>query len=214
MSDASPENMSPEELAQFQKANCIFCQIGQGKIPAKQVYEDEHAIAVLDIHPATKGHMLLMPKEHHAVLMQAPDDLIEHLFLVAKGLSQAALKGLHAKGTTVFVANGVAAGQRAPHVMIHVIPRYEDDKIALTIPKQQIPASEMKGVRDMMRKTLGYEVKEKPKEARDEHKTEPKEAHDEKTQESQIVQESSKKKKHTKQEAKEFDLDKISGLFE
>ena len=56
------KNMSPEELREFQKQQCIFCQIIAGKVPAKKVYEDEHCVAVLDINPAAKGHLLLIPK--------------------------------------------------------------------------------------------------------------------------------------------------------
>lgn len=123
------KNMSPEELKEFQKQQCIFCQIISGKVPSKKIYEDEGCIAVLDINPAAKGHLLLLPKEHYAIMPQVPEQEINHLFIVAKKLSQVLLRELKVSGTNVFIANGLAAGQRAQHFMIHVIPRKEGDGV-------------------------------------------------------------------------------------
>src|SRR3989344_2863950 len=81
------KNMSPEELKEFQKKQCIFCQIISGKIEAKRVYEDERVLAILDINPANPGHILLMPKEHYAIMPQIPKEEMEHLFMAAKALS-------------------------------------------------------------------------------------------------------------------------------
>ncbi|HLC88842.1 MAG TPA: HIT family protein, partial [Candidatus Nanoarchaeia archaeon] len=121
------KNMSPEELQEFQKQQCIFCQIISGKVPAKKVYEDDQCIAILDINPAAKGHLLLLPKEHYAIMPQIPEPILAHLSVVSKHLSQLLLKSLKVDGTTIFVANGLAAGQKAQHFMIHIIPRKEDD---------------------------------------------------------------------------------------
>jgi len=121
------KNMSPEELKEFQTKQCIFCQIISGKIPSKKVYEDEQCIAILDINPAAKGHILLLPKKHYAIMPQMPDKELGHLYGVAKNLSQALLKGLKVSGTNLFVANGLPAGQRAQHFILHIIPRKEGD---------------------------------------------------------------------------------------
>ena len=123
------KNMSPEELLEFQKQQCIFCQIISGKIPSKKIYEDDKNIAILDINPAAKGHILLLPKEHYAIMPQIPEKEITNLFLQAKKMSQLILKALKVSGTNIFVANGLAAGQKAQHFMIHIIPRKEDDGI-------------------------------------------------------------------------------------
>src|SRR3989338_4502601 len=85
---AKLKNMSPEEIAQLQREQCIFCQIISGKIPTKKIYEDELAVAIVDINPASKGHLLLLPKEHYMIMPQVPDGLLAHLFLLAKKLSQ------------------------------------------------------------------------------------------------------------------------------
>jgi len=123
------KKMSPEELKEFQKQQCIFCQIISGKVPSKKIYSDDKCIAVMDINPATKGHVLLLPKEHYSIMPQVPDKEIGHLLLVSKYLSQVILKTLKASGTNIFVANGGIAGQRAQHFMVHIIPRKEGDKV-------------------------------------------------------------------------------------
>jgi len=124
------EQPTPEQVRQ----QCIFCQIADGKVAAKKIYEDDKVLAVLDINPANPGHILLLPKKHIAIMPQMGDELIGYMGVIAKQLSQALLRALQAQGTTIFIANGSAAGQRAPHFMIHIIPRMEDDKIGL-IPK-------------------------------------------------------------------------------
>ncbi len=123
------KNMSPEELQELQRQQCIFCQIITGKIPSKKVYEDTTCLAILDINPAAKGHILLLPKEHYAIMPQVPEKVLGHLSIVTKNLSQVILKILRADGATVFIANGAAAGQRAQHFMIHLIPRKSGDGI-------------------------------------------------------------------------------------
>ena len=123
------KNMSPEELAEFQKQQCIFCQILNGKVPSKKIYDDDKCLAILDINPAAKGHVLILPKEHYAIMPQVPVEDIKHLYVVAKYLSQIVLKTLKVGGTSIYVANGIAASQKAQHFMIHVIPRKEGDEL-------------------------------------------------------------------------------------
>ena len=123
------KNMTPEQLQELQRQQCIFCQIISGKIPSKKVYEDNTCLAVLDINPAAKGHLLLLPKEHYAIMPQVPEKVLGHLAIVSKHLSQVLLKALRADGTTVFIANGAAAGQRAQHFMIHLFPRRGNDGV-------------------------------------------------------------------------------------
>jgi len=107
--------------------DCIFCQIASGQVPARKVFEDANVIGVLDINPANPGHVLLIPKEHVSVLPQLSDSVTDHVGKVCKHISLAMIKSLGAQGTTIFVANGALAGQRAPHVIIHIIPRIEND---------------------------------------------------------------------------------------
>lgn len=146
------KNMSPEQLKGLQRTQCIFCQIISGKIPAKKVHEDDTCIAVLDINPAAKGHLLLLPKEHFTILPQMPDPIVAHLMEVVKQLSQMLLKVFKVEGTNIFVANGPVAGQRAQHVMMHIIPRKEGDKIL-----------------ELQEKVLDKELQQKVKLALDSH---------------------------------------------
>lgn len=144
MSESDLENLSPEQIAELQKQNCIFCSIASGKIPSKKVYEDDICMGFLDINPANPGHVLLVPKKHHQVLPQLTDAEVAHMFTIAKYISHAALRTANAKGTTIFVANGVLAGQRAPHVIVHIIPRDQGDGLAvLAIPERTMSEEEL-----------------------------------------------------------------------
>jgi len=163
--ETDPSKMTPAELEELQKRNCVFCHIASGKVPAKKVYEDSECVAVLDINPATPGHVLLMPKEHHTVMFQMPEHLVGHLFVIAKGLSQAGLKAFQSKGTTIFAANGVAAGQRAPHFMLHVIPRMQGDNLALYIPSRALTEKEAGQIAMALTAALGGKPPENPNRA-------------------------------------------------
>ncbi|MFH1510408.1 MAG: HIT family protein [Candidatus Woesearchaeota archaeon] len=158
------KSMSPEELKEFQKKNCIFCHIISGKVQSKKVYEDDVCTGVLDINPANPGHILLVPNEHYAIMPMMPDDVIARMFQVAKHLSQSMLKALKAQGTNIFVANGVAAGQKAQHFMIHIIPRMPDDGVSFSLPQKQLTDSDMdeiaKRIRNRLNDLLG--IKEEP----------------------------------------------------
>ncbi len=147
------KRLSPEELKQFQKQQCLFCQIVAGKVPAKKVYEDEHSLAILDINPAAPGHVLLLPKEHYAIMPQVPEKETGHLFLVAKYLSQVMLKVLKVGGTTLFIANGLVAGQRAQHFLLHLIPRKEGDGL-LAGEEKYLDVSVQQKVQQLVEKRL------------------------------------------------------------
>ncbi len=164
------KNMSPEELREFQKQQCIFCQIISGKIPSQKIYEDKFSIAVLDINPAARGHLLLLPKEHYAIMPQLPADLLGSLFAAAQKLSQLLLKSLKASGTNVFIANGLAAGQKSQHFMIHLIPRKEGDRLLHVEEKvldAGIRSKSMAAIENRLNQLLGIKkqvvnVEEKP----------------------------------------------------
>ncbi|HLD88879.1 MAG TPA: HIT domain-containing protein [Candidatus Nanoarchaeia archaeon] len=148
------KNMSPEEIRQLQKQQCVFCHIIAGKVQSKKIYEDEKVIAVLDINPANPGHILLMPKEHYPIMPLIPDDIAEHLFMASKALSQSVLKALQAEGTNIFAANGIVAGQKAQHFMIHIIPRKEGDGINLILPERKLEENDMEKIRRAIKKKV------------------------------------------------------------
>ncbi|MBW2984089.1 HIT family protein [Candidatus Woesearchaeota archaeon] len=155
------KNMSPEELKEFQKKQCIFCQIIEGKIQAKKVYEDEKTIGILDINPANPGHILLLPKEHYSVMPQIPEQEVAHLFMASKFLSNAVLKTLEASGTNIIVANGPAAGQKAQHFMVHIIPRKEGDGVEFSLPQKKHSEADLDAVAGKIRARLAQVLRVK-----------------------------------------------------
>lgn len=107
--------------------NCIFCKIANGEIPSRSVYEDESFRVILDNGPATKGHALVLPKEHYADLFEMPEELASNAMKVAKKVVAIQKERLRADGLNLVQNNGAAAGQTVSHFHIHLIPRYEDD---------------------------------------------------------------------------------------
>ena len=149
------KSMSPEELKELSKKQCIFCQIISGKVASKKIYEDESCIAILDINPANPGHTLILPKEHYSIMPLMPEEEITHLFSVSKRISMAQIRALKADGTNIFVANGAAAGQKSPHFMIHVIPRKENDGITtFTLPQNDMTPEENMKLRSAIEKNV------------------------------------------------------------
>jgi len=113
----------------MEQQQCLFCGIAHKQAPSYTIYEDDKVIAVLDINPLTSGHVLLFPKEHYPVFQAIPQDVMDHMSKAIRLISNTMLKSLKATGTNIFNANGVAAGQKAPHVIIHIVPRYDSDGI-------------------------------------------------------------------------------------
>ena len=160
------KQMSPEELRDFQKKQCIFCQIVAGKIQAKKVYEDDKVLAILDVNPANPGHVLLLTKEHYSIMPQLPDDEVAYAFMVAKSLSNSMLRSIDAQGTNIIVANGIAAGQRAQHFMVHVIPRKENDGIDFVLPQKTIEQNEIEAIGNKLIAALSGAAVESKEEAK------------------------------------------------
>lgn len=109
--------------------NCIFCKIAEGVIPSATIYEDEDFRVILDIEPASKGHALIIPKEHYANLYELPEELASKVLVVAKKVVTAMTEVLGCDGYNVLQNNGEAAGQTVFHFHMHLIPRYEKDKV-------------------------------------------------------------------------------------
>ena len=153
--------LSSEDREQLAgKQECPFCLMAKGDIPTKKVYEDDTLLAVLDIRPATRGHTLLFPKEHHRVLSTVPEPLVAHLFSVANTISTAVFDATNAQGTNILVANGPAAGQTAPHVLVNIIPRFAKDGVVLGWDAKKTDEQELDALAETIRKKF---PKEKPK---------------------------------------------------
>lgn len=107
--------------------DCLFCGIVAGNIPSHKIYEDDSLIAILDIKPVNRGHMLIIPKEHHATVLDTPAHLLTDIMSAVPGLARAVLKATGATGFNLLVNTSRDAGQLVDHVHAHVIPRLDGD---------------------------------------------------------------------------------------
>lgn len=114
--------------------NCVFCKIIKGDIPSATVYEDEHFKAIMDISPAAKGHIIILPKQHSSNLMELDPDSASRVLLVAQKVAKAQIEVLECDGVNLLQNNGEAAGQTVNHFHIHLIPRYNGDKVVIEWP--------------------------------------------------------------------------------
>ena len=108
-------------------SDCIFCKIAAGEIPCTRVYEDDQALAFMDIGPIIKGHVLVIPKKHYDPITETPDAVLQHLIVVVKKIAAAQRKALKTDGCNIIQNNGRVSGQAVPHLHFHVIPRFEGD---------------------------------------------------------------------------------------
>ena len=108
-------------------ADCIFCKITAREVPAHTVYENEHVLAFLDVHPASRGHTMVIPKVHAERLDQLDDRHIGPLFQGVKTVMAILGRALKPGGLNVGWNHGWAAGQHVSHLHVHLIPRYAGD---------------------------------------------------------------------------------------
>lgn len=106
---------------------CLFCKIISGEVPSEKIYEDEHAFAFLDIHPAALGHAMVVPKVHAEALEDLPSHEIGPLFEAVKKVSCMIQRAVQCAGMNVGANIRRAAGQEVDHLHIHIIPRWPDD---------------------------------------------------------------------------------------
>lgn len=111
--------------------NCIFCKIAAGEIPSATLYEDDDFRVILDIEPASKGHALILPKEHYANLYELDDKLAAKAMVLAKKMVTKLTDILGCDGYNVVQNNGTVAGQTVFHFHMHLIPRYQGDGVKL-----------------------------------------------------------------------------------
>lgn len=106
---------------------CIFCKIAAGEIPSKTIYEDEEFRVILDLGPATKGHALILPKDHYANLYELPEEKAMKVICLAKKMAAQMTEKLQCDGFNLVQNNGECAGQTVFHFHLHLIPRYKND---------------------------------------------------------------------------------------
>ena len=129
------------------KDDCIFCELANGVFPTNSIYEDEDFNVILDASPATKGHALILPKEHYDNVYEMPDALLEKTIKLAKKIIQKETDVLGCDGYNIVQNNGEAAGQTVFHFHMHLIPRYKEKNMPMVTWKpNEFPEEEMKDI--------------------------------------------------------------------
>lgn len=111
--------------------NCIFCKIVAGEMPGFKIYEDEHALAFLDIAPIRPGHTIVIIKKHYENMEDIPENDLFFLMKALKKVGKSIKDGLGVEGYNIFENNDPVAGQIVPHLHFHIIPRKTGDGLQL-----------------------------------------------------------------------------------
>ncbi|MDD4761849.1 MAG: HIT family protein [Candidatus Pacebacteria bacterium] len=107
--------------------NCLFCKIVRGEIKGDVIYEDEKAMALLDINPRAPGHAFVIPKEHYENLLEVPNEELGGIFLAVKKTAEKLKEKMQADALSIGINNGRVSGQEIDHLHIHIIPRFKGD---------------------------------------------------------------------------------------
>jgi histidine triad (HIT) family protein len=134
--------------------HCLFCKLVRGEIPSARVLENDRVIAFLDIGPLNPGHVLVIPREHHAALPDLPDDLAAATAAVLPRLCRAVRQATGADGLNVLSNTGRVAGQSIEHVHWHIIPRHASDAIRWPWPARQYPPGQIDEMRQRIVEAL------------------------------------------------------------
>lgn len=128
--------------------NCIFCKIANGEIPSRTLYEDDDFRVILDQAPATRGHALLIPKEHFRDLYEIDDATAAKVLPIAKKMAAQITEKLGCSGFNLLQNNNEIAGQTVFHFHMHLIPRYDDDGRKFEMGSDGMTAEQLDAVRD------------------------------------------------------------------
>jgi len=131
----------------MRKDDCIFCKIAAGEIPSKTLYEDEKFRVILDLGPATKGHSLILPKDHAADLYELQEETAADAMKLAKKMALLMREKLHCDGLNLIQNNGETAGQTVQHFHLHLIPRYKGDGQRINWVPSEPTQEELEAVR-------------------------------------------------------------------
>ena len=134
--------------------HCLFCKIVRQEIPAAVILETDGVLAFLDINPVNKGHVLLVPKAHHADITELSDEAAAHAGSLLPRICRAVIKATGAEGLNVIVNNGRAAGQTVDHGHWHVIPRWHDDPVDWPWPHHEYLGDELGQMRFRIEREL------------------------------------------------------------
>jgi histidine triad (HIT) family protein len=134
--------------------SCIFCKIVRKQAPASIIYEDESVIAFLDIRPLNLGHTLVIPKKHYVDIFDISEDQLSQVHKVAKQVSTAVKKATNADGISIIQQNSRAAGQDIFHLHVHVVPRFEGQKLPSFSALKEVERAKLEGVAKKIKQQL------------------------------------------------------------
>ena len=136
------------------KDDCIFCNIAKGKIPSATIYEDHYFRVMMDINPATKGHCLIVPKEHYDNVYDLDGETAGRLFSLATCIARALRDALGCQGLNIVQNNGRIAGQTVFHFHLHLIPRYEGDGVKFGYTPHTCDPEELEEIRKAIKAAI------------------------------------------------------------
>ena len=133
--------------------NCIFCKLANGVFPTNSIYEDDDFNVILDASPATKGHALILPKEHYANIYEMDEELLGKAAKLAKKIIIHEKEVLGCHGYNIVQNNGEVAGQTVFHFHMHLIPRYgkDENKKIIEWDQNEFSEEEMKSICEAMK---------------------------------------------------------------
>lgn len=132
--------------------NCIFCKLANGDIPTNGIYEDDEFKVILDMAPATRGHALILPKDHYKNLYELPEEKTALAFKLAKKMACHMTKLLNADGFNIVQNNNEVAGQTVFHFHIHLIPRYLGDGQDILWTPQESDPDKLREIKELLEK--------------------------------------------------------------
>ena len=135
-------------------ADCIFCKIAGGEIPSYTVYEDNDFRAIMDIAPASKGHVIILPKVHAADVFELEEDIASKIYVVAQKIAKAVKEATGCDGVNILQNNGEAAGQTVFHLHMHVIPRWNNDGIKIKWVPGQADKTDIEAVASKIKENI------------------------------------------------------------
>lgn len=184
------QNATPEQLEKLisskdsnESGKCIFCEIVSGNVETIKVYEDSAIFVMMDISPASLGHVMIIPKQHYQFIFQVPDQVLWDMIKTAKMIIPSLINIVKSKGYNLLISQGTAGGQRVDHFSLNIIPRYENDGISFEwqrktlINEQKVVAEKLKEIfskikEEEVKSVITEEKKEVKEEKIDKEKTE------------------------------------------
>ena len=138
----------------MEEEKCVFCMIINGKIPSKQVYDDPLLIGVLDINPASKGHVIIIPKKHYGNLYEIPQEEFLQYSSVARAVGYAIMLALAPNNVEMLYTKELTKGNVTPHAIIHLIPRYDDDTVNHVWQPQKLGENDFAAIENAIRSAI------------------------------------------------------------